>query len=68
MSQKNEQIAQIMLQTGCNTQSATAALRIRGNILVFAIEYIERRDLPRTMSQEERFPMWFQYLEQKKRV
>ncbi len=68
MSQKNEQIAQIMLQTGCNAQSATAALRIRGNVLVFAIEYIERRDLPRTMSQEERFPMWAQYLEQRRRV
>jgi len=68
MSQKNEQIAQIMLQTGCNAQSATAALRIRGNILVFAIEYIERRDLRQPMSQEERFPKWFQFLEQRKRV
>ncbi len=63
-----KKVAELMLQTNCTASSATAALKIRSGIMVFAIEYLIRRDLSGTMDTRERYPQYFQYLEQRKRV
>ena len=61
-------VAELMLQTNCTAASATAALKIRKGIMIFALEYLDRRDLSGVMDIKERYPRWNQYLEQKKRV
>lgn len=60
-------VAELMLQTKCTAQSATAALKIRKGILIFALEYLERRDLSGVMDIKERYPRWAQYLKEKQR-
>ncbi len=62
------QIALLREKTGCSLSQAAQALSLREGILDFAIEYIERRDLNRSMSQEDRFPLWSNYLLAKRRV
>lgn len=61
-------IAELMLKTGCSAAAATAALTLRDGIMTFAIEYLERRDLAKDMEIKERYPMWCQYVMQKRRV
>jgi len=68
MSENNLQIALLREQTGCSLTLARTALSIREGILDFAAEYIERRDLGGSMSPEQRYPRWAQYLKQKARV
>ncbi len=60
------QIAQLREITGCSLSEAARALELREGILTFAVEYLGRRDIPAAISQAERYPMWFQYLEQRK--
>lgn len=55
-------------KTGCSLHDSITALDVRDGIMEFAEEYLERRDLAAVMSVEGRFPRWFQYLDQKKRV
>ncbi len=60
-------VAELMLQTNCTAASATAALKIRKGIMIFALEYLERRDLSGVMDQRERFPKWAQFIKEKQR-
>ena len=60
-------VAELMLQTNCTAASATAALKIRKGIIVFALEYLEMRDLSGVMDIRERYPRYFQYLKEKQR-
>ncbi len=55
-------VAELMLKTNCSASSATAALKIRMGIMVFALEYLERRDLTGPMDVRERYPKWWQYI------
>ena len=59
------QIAQLREQTKCSLSDAVTALSRREGILEFAIEYLQRRDLPKAMSPAERYPLWHQYIYQK---
>ena len=61
------QIAQLREQTKCTLRAAYHALDIREGILEFAIEYLERRDLPQSISQAERYPRWAQFLKERRR-
>ena len=61
-------VGRLMKETGCGGREARFALKLRKNIFVFAVEYLERRDAPGSMSPEERFPRWFQYLSERRRV
>ncbi len=68
MSENETQIQLLMEATGCDHRTAINALTLREGILDFSIEYIKRRDILSSMSQDDRFPLWFQYLTQKRRV
>ncbi len=61
-------IAELMLETNCTAASATAALKIRKGIMVFALEYLNRRDLTGPMDVRERYPKWAQFIKEKHRV
>lgn len=68
MNARQQLIAELMLKTGCTAATATSALILRDGILIFAIEYLERRDLAKDLSIKERYPMWCQYVVQKRRI
>ena len=63
-----KKVAELMFNTNCTARQATTALQLRKNIMEFALEYIQRRDLNRDMSPEERYPAWAQYLRERKRI
>ncbi len=63
-----KKVAELMLQTKCTASSATAALKIRKGIMVFALEYLNRRDLTGPMDVRERYPAWFQYVKLTQKV
>lgn len=62
-----KKVAELMLETGCSASAATAALKIRKGIMIFALEYLNRRDLSGAMDARERFPAWAQYIKEKRR-
>ena len=55
-------VAELMLETNCTAASATAALKIRRGIMLYALEYLLRRDLSGVMDARDRYPAWDQYL------
>lgn len=67
MKENPLQIAQLREITGCSLSDAARALALREGILTFAVEYLGRRDIPAAISPAERFPMWQQYLDQRKK-
>ena len=67
MEARKDEIARLREETKCTLRAAYHALSLREGILEFAIEYIERRDIPESMSQERRYPRWSQYLHEKKK-
>ena len=62
-----KKVAELMLETNCSAAAATAALKIRKGIMVFALEYLERRDLSGTMDVRDRYPAWAQFIKEKRR-
>lgn len=68
MKENPLQIAQLREITKCSLSEASNALKLREGILTFAVEYLARRDIPVSMGVAERFPMWTQYLEQRKKA
>ncbi len=58
----------LMKSRKCSRGQALLALEIRDGILELAEEYIDRKDIAKAMSQEERYPKYAQYQEQTRRV
>ena len=59
------QIKLLMDKTGCTRHNAVLALEMRDGILEFAEEYLKNRDIPRSMDESQRYPLWFQFLKQR---
>lgn len=63
-----KKVAELMFETDCTANQATTALKLRKSIMEFAIEYLKRRDIERTMSPAERYPKWAQYIELRRKT
>ncbi len=63
----SNQVDVLIKRTGCKRHDALVALDLREGIEEFAVEYLQQRDLPLALSEPERYPKFYQYLQQKKR-
>lgn len=61
-------VERLRKRTGCSQIMAVLALELREGLEEFAVEYLQNRDLPVAQDEADRYPKWFQYLQQRRKL